>query len=65
MNALKLQALIRNEKNKNKKITSEGFYSGDERRKRHNPAQILKMRSGPLDLYSTIGYQERNVVLSV
>ena len=50
MNALKLQVLIRN-----KKVTSEGFYSWDERRKRHNPAQILKIRSGPLDLYSTIG----------
>ena len=48
-----------------KKIMSEGFYSGDERRKRHNPAQILKMRSGPLDLYSTIGCLERNAVLSV
>ena len=48
-----------------KKITSEGFYSWDERRKRRNPAQILKMRSEPLDLYSIIGCLERNVVLSV
>ena len=48
-----------------KKITSEGFYSWDERRKRRNPAQILKMRSEPLDLYSIVGCLERNVVLSV
>ena len=50
---------------KKQKVTSEGFYNWDERRKRHNPAQILKMRSGPLDLYSTVGCLERNAVLSV
>ena len=41
---------------KKQKVTSEGFYNGDGKRKRHNSAQILKMRSGPLDLYSTVGY---------
>ena len=47
------------------KMTSEGFYSWSEKRKRHNPAQILKMRSEPLDLYSTVGCLERNAILSV
>ena len=41
--------------NKKQKVTSEGFYNGDGKRKRYNPAQILKMRSGPLDLYSAVG----------
>ena len=50
---------------KKQKVTSEGFYNGDGRKKRRNPAQILKMRSGPLDLYSTIGCLERNAILSV
>ena len=50
--------------NKKQKVTSEGFYSWDERRKRHNPAQILKMRSRPLNLYSTVGYLERSAVLN-
>ena len=43
---------------KKQKVTSEGFYNGDGRKKRRNPAQILKIRSRPLDLYSTIGCLE-------
>ena len=43
---------------KKQKITFEGFYNGDGRKKTRNPAQILKMRSGLLDLYSTIGCLE-------
>ena len=40
---------------KKQKVTSEGFYNGDGKRKSHNPAQILKLRSRPLDLYFTVG----------
>ena len=41
---------------KKQKVTFEGFYNGDGKKKRRNLAQILKMRSGPLDLYSIVGY---------
>ena len=40
---------------KKQKVTPGGFYSGDGKRKNHNPAQILKLRSGPLDSYFTVG----------
>ena len=37
------------------KVTPGGFYSGEWERKNHNPAQILKVRSEPLDSYFTVG----------
>ena len=40
---------------KKQKVTTGGFYSGDGKRKNHNPAQILKLRSEPLDSYFTVG----------
>ena len=40
---------------KKQKVTPGGFYSGDGKRKNHNPAQILKLRSGPLDSYFAVG----------
>ena len=40
---------------KKQKVTPGGFYSGDGKRKNHNLAQILKLRSGPLDSYFTVG----------
>ena len=41
---------------KKQKVTPVGFYSGDGKRKNHNPAQMLKLRSRPLDSYFTVGY---------
>ena len=41
---------------KKQKVTPGGFYSGGGKRKNHNPAQILKLRSEPLDSYFTVGY---------
>ena len=41
---------------KKQKVTPGGFYSGDGKRKNHNPAQMLKLRSRPLDSYFTVGY---------
>ena len=41
---------------KKQKVTPGGFYSGDGKGKNHNPAQILKLRSEPLDSYFTVGY---------
>ena len=40
---------------KKQKVTPGGFYSGDGKRKNHNPAQILKLRSEPLDSYFIVG----------
>ena len=40
---------------KKQKVTPGSFYSGDGKRKNHNPAQILKLRSEPLDSYFTVG----------
>ena len=40
---------------KKQKVTPGGFYSGEWERKNHNPAQILKLRSEPLDSYFTVG----------
>ena len=38
------------------KVTLGGFYSGEwERKKNHNPAQMLRLRSEPLDSYFTVG----------
>ena len=50
---------------KKQKVTPGGFYSGDGKRKNHNPAQILKLRSGPLDSYFTVRCLGRNAILSV
>ena len=40
---------------KEQKVTPGSFYSGVRKRKNHNPAQILKLRSEPLDSYFTVG----------
>ena len=40
---------------KKQKVTLGGFYSGDGKGKNHNPAQILKLRSEPLDSYFIVG----------
>ena len=40
---------------KKQKVTPGGFYSEDGKGKNHNPAQILKLRSRPLDSYFTVG----------
>ena len=40
---------------KKQKVTPGGFYSRDGKRKNHNPAQILKLRSELLDSYFIVG----------
>ena len=40
---------------KKRKVTPGSFYSGVGKRENHNPAQILKLRSEPLDSHFTVG----------
>ena len=40
---------------KKQKVMPGYFYSGVGKRKNRNPAQILKLRSEPLDSYFTVG----------
>ena len=47
---------VANSDKKWKKLCLKVFIVGAKKRKRHNPAQILKMKSELLDLYSAVGF---------